>query len=213
MLCSGIKVEAVPMRGYSRIGIVSDEISNRRDMPYDKNSGLPFLTEQEDSERQRRIMELYDQYGSYLYKYLRTLKLEEEEAEDVVQETYLRLAVHIVEGGEDINLRSWIFQVGYNLAMDIHRTNKRDRAVPEEAQEKANGVADPGGDPERIYLQKEAMKRMDEAMGRLTPQQRSSILLRAQGLRYMEIGAVLGVSESRAVYLVKRGLKQLAGGL
>jgi DNA-directed RNA polymerase specialized sigma24 family protein len=51
------------------------------------------------------------------------------------------------------------------------------------------------------------------ALCQLTSQQYNSILLRAQGLHYREIGEVLGVSEQRALYLVKRASQRLVGGL
>ena len=158
-------------------------------------------------------MELYDACSSPLYKYLCTLGLDREEAEDAIQETFLRLAGHLTEQGNDVNLRAWLFQVAHNLSMDKHRSDRRDRARLEESSDVAVEFADPSAGPEHIYLQKEAMMRADAALNRLTPQQRNGILLRAQGLRYMEIGAVLGVSESRAIHLVKRGLKRLAGDL
>lgn len=205
------RVEAVPMRGDSKIEVVSDEARGSQGAQAVRNSGLFFLTKQEDDERQRKIVELYDQYSSYLYKYLRTLRLDEGEAEDVVQETFLRLANHLITGAQDVNLRSWLFQVAHNLSMDIHRASERDRPNPEEVIKEE--PADPKFDPERIYLQKEAMKRVNQAMTQLTTKQRNGILLRAQGLRYGEIGSVLGVTESRAIYLVKRALKRLTGGL
>jgi len=199
------------MRGDGKMELMSDEACTCQDAQAVSNSGLIFLTKQEDVERQRKILELYDQYSSYLYKYLRTLKLDEEEAEDVVQETFLRLAKHLITGVNDANLRSWLFQVAHNLSMDIHRANERDRTDPEDVNQEE--PADPKSDPERIYLQKEAMKRVNQAMTKLTTKQRNGILLRARGLRYGEIGSVLGVTESRAIYLVKRGLMRLTGGL
>jgi RNA polymerase sigma factor (sigma-70 family) len=51
------------------------------------------------------------------------------------------------------------------------------------------------------------------ALGRLTPQQRAAVLLRAEELRYREIAAVLGVSTKRISELIQRALALLAGNL
>jgi RNA polymerase sigma-70 factor (ECF subfamily) len=155
------------------------------------------------------IMDLYDTAHTSLYKYLINLSLSPDEAEDVIQEVFLRLANHLKGGGNDRNLRSWVFRVAYNCSMDIHRSNGRNYSGVSRDEEDMEEISDPGKDPELIYLQKERMKRVSDAMSQLTPKQRNSVFLRSEGLRYMEIGSVLGVSESRAIYLVKRGLQQL----
>lgn len=206
-------VEAVPLCGYTGIEMASKDASVLKGTYGAKNPGSFSLTEQEDEKRQKQIMELYDSHSSSLYKYLRTLGLVRDEAEDVIQEAFLRLASHLLEGGADSNLRSWIFQVAHNLSMDKHRGRRRSKTSNEAVDEITVEPTDPAADPEQIYLHKETIQRVNSAMTRLTPQQRNGVLLRAQGLRYMEIASVLGVSESRAIHLVKRGLMRLTGGL
>jgi len=169
-------------------------------------------TKQEDEQRQRRIMELYETHSAGLYKYLRGLGLVREEAEDMVQEAFLRLANHLIAGGENINLRSWLYQVGHNLSMDIHREHSWSITSSDITNEILGKLVDPKSDPEGTVLHEERIKHVKQAMTRLTPKQRSGVLLRSQGLRYTEIASVLNVSESRAIYLVKRGLILLAGG-
>jgi RNA polymerase sigma-70 factor (ECF subfamily) len=72
---------------------------------------------------------------------------------------------------------------------------------------------DPKANPECVYLQKERFGQLKAAMSQLTTQQYNCILLRTQGLRYREIGELLGISEQRAIHLVKRGMQRLMGGL
>jgi RNA polymerase sigma-70 factor (ECF subfamily) len=156
---------------------------------------------------------MYDALSPSLLSYLHNLRISVDEAEDVVQEVFLRLANHLRKGGEESNLRSWTYQVAHNLAMDIHRTARRNRSNSEVGDEVENELVDPTSDPEQAYLNKEEIKRVQDAMEQLTKQQRNSVLLRAQGLRYAEIASVLRVSEQRALVLVKRALLRLAGGL
>ncbi len=48
------------------------------------------------------------------------------------------------------------------------------------------------------------------AIEQLTPQQRHCVLLRAEGMRYQDIAAVVGTTTQRAAVLVQRGLVRLA---
>jgi RNA polymerase sigma-70 factor (ECF subfamily) len=179
-------------------------------------SESPLLTgkeRQEESEWQRQTLKHYDDLNPQLYRYLRGNGISKDEAEDVIQESFLRLAQHLKRGGPEDNLRAWIFQVAHNLAMDIHRASRRKLEEPESEHHAEKEPSDPDANPESAYLQKEQSRRLEAAMSQLTSQQYNSILLRAEGLRYREIGEVLKVSEQRAIHLVKRGLQRLAGGL
>jgi RNA polymerase sigma-70 factor, ECF subfamily len=174
-------------------------------------SGLLPLTESENSVSQQQILELYEQFNPSLYRYLLSLGVSSDEAEDLIQEIFLRLACHLMGEGNNSNLRSWLFQVAHNLSMDIHRERRKGQLISELDDDVE--IADPKGNPESRYLKLEQFRRLNQAMAELTPQQRNSILLRAEGLRYWEIASVLGVSEQRAVNLVKRGLLRLARGV
>jgi RNA polymerase sigma-70 factor (ECF subfamily) len=206
--------EGGPVRSYEKTGLRFDQ----RCVSGNETNGwkleLNTIMASEETDRQKRILELYDLHASSLYKYLRSLGLARVEAEDSIQEIFVRLAIHLLQKeDQDVNLRAWLFQVAHNISMDIHRSNRRMQAKTEPASEMSVEPADPGADPERMYLDKERMRRLNAAIERLTPQQRNAVLLRSQGLRYMEIGSVLAVSESRAIALVKRGLTRLADGL
>lgn len=176
-------------------------------------SRLPPLEDAENCQWQEQVLELYERFHLSLFRYLRSLGVSSDEGQDLIQEVFLRLAVHLRASGSHKNLRSWLFQVAHNLSMDIHRERRKVQLISEINGETEAEIADPKSDPELKYLKKEQLKRLDTAMAELTPQQRSSILLRAEGLRYWEIASVLGVSEQRAIFLVKRGLLCLTKGL
>jgi RNA polymerase sigma-70 factor, ECF subfamily len=187
--------------------------SSNSESPVCRHTARPLSsTCQEGSDWDRQTLEWYEILNVALYRYLRSLGLPVEAAEDVLQETFLRLARHLKAGGKVDNLRSWVFQVAHNLSMDVHRASRRDRSEPSVERHLSEELIDPTADPEQIYLEKEKVKGLREAMSRLTPKQHSSLLLRAEGLRYRDIASVLGVSEQRAIHLVKRGLLRLAAG-
>jgi RNA polymerase sigma-70 factor (ECF subfamily) len=201
------------MMGLSRVEWVVDDSCGQEDPLRNGASGSLSLKQQEESEWQKQTLKQYDVLNHVLYRYLRGLGLSIDAAEDVVQESFLRLAQHLREGGNTTNVRSWIFQVAHNLSMDIHRAARRDRSDSDIERLADKELIDPKGNPEWVYLQNEKEKYLTAAMLRLTTQQRSSVLLRSEGLRYREIASVLGVSEQRAIHLVKRALVRLAGEL
>src|SRR5580692_8605634 len=73
----------------------------------------------------QRIIDLYDQLRPSLRAYLYCLGMSADQAEDVIQDTFLRLVRHHFERDAKDNLRAWIFRVAHNLSMDVHRSQLR----------------------------------------------------------------------------------------
>ncbi|WP_446744594.1 RNA polymerase sigma factor [Silvibacterium acidisoli] len=178
-----------------------------------KSSSKPATSREVVGDWRQQTLTLYDAIKPKLTQFLRRLGLDKDEMDDVIQETFLRVAAYLREGDVEENLDSWVYRVARNLAMDVHRVNRRQREVGDLEFEPGEEPLDPDGSPEWTYLQNERFKRVTSRLSQLTPQQYNSILLRGQGLRYREIGRLLGISEQRAVHLVKRGLQRLMGGL
>jgi RNA polymerase sigma-70 factor, ECF subfamily len=160
------------------------------------------------------ISELYANLRPNLFAYLNTLGLNTEEAEDIIQEAFLKLVRHLTERVDRADLRRWIFRVAHNAAMDLFRSG-RTFALDEDSEqaEAMRQVADTATTPEEAALRQEQMRIIVRAMVRLTPQQRYAVMLRTEGLYYREIAKVLGVSTQRVAELVQRGLALLAGTL
>jgi len=64
--------------------------------------------------------------------------------------------------------------------------------------------------PEQAVLAREKLQRLAEAVGSLAAQERECLMLRAEGLRYREIGEVLGIATSTVADTVERAIKKLA---
>ena len=64
--------------------------------------------------------------------------------------------------------------------------------------------------PEKAILEKEKFRRLRAAVGLLAESERECLLLRAGGLRYREIGDVLGLATSTVADTVERAIKKLA---
>ena len=159
------------------------------------------------------IVRMYDTLRPSLLGYLVGLGLVREEAEDVVQETFLRLLRSLEEVQGEEHLRSWIFRVAHNLTVDQFRSGRyRAAANSVEFSALQEELSYPGLSPEESAIKQDQWRIARLAIDRLTPQQKYVVLLRAEGLRYREIGEVLGLSTTRIAELVQRALVRLAGG-
>jgi RNA polymerase sigma-70 factor (ECF subfamily) len=174
--------------------------------------GLLISENRPHSRNRQRIIELYDALRPSMHAYLCCLGMSSDQAEDIIQETFLRLVRHPPEHGTEDNLRSWVFRVAHNLSMDIHRSQRRWSCTSgDELRTVVRERMDPAPNPEQKVILEERSRRLGDAVAQLTPKQRHCVLLRAEGLRYREIAAALGISVQRVGELVQRAISLLEG--
>lgn len=150
---------------------------------------------------------LYRELRKPLLRYLVCLGLSRDEAQDVVQDAFLSLQRHFAANGSKESIRSWLYRVAHNAARNRQKSYARRFGAPlDAAAEEISG----GETPERAVLKKEKFQRLGKAMRALTENERECLLLRAGGLRYREIGEVLGISTSTVGDTVERVIKKLA---
>jgi RNA polymerase sigma-70 factor (ECF subfamily) len=157
--------------------------------------------------RHQHIVKLYDDLRPSLHAYLYYLGMNTDQAEDVIQDTFLRLVTCRFKPGKQDNVRAWIFRVARNLSMDVHRAQRRwSRRNDDEPHSAIRERIDPAPSPEQQVLLEERMKRFEQTFAQLTPKQRQCVLLRAEGFRYREIALTLGVSVQRVGELMQRSI-------
>jgi RNA polymerase sigma-70 factor, ECF subfamily len=69
----------------------------------------------EDISPRRLVLEHYDRESQALHRYLLFLGLDPETAQEIVQESFLKLHQHLLANGDRTNLRAWLFRVAHNL--------------------------------------------------------------------------------------------------
>jgi len=150
---------------------------------------------------------LYRELREPLLRYLVCLGLSKDEAQDVVQDTFLSLHRHITAGGPQGNIRGWLFRVAHNRARNRQGSYHRRFAEPLDAHfaPLLDEVT-----PERMVLGKEKFHRVAKAIATLTDSERECLLLRAAGLRYREIGEALGMATSTVGDTVERAIRKIS---
>jgi RNA polymerase sigma-70 factor (ECF subfamily) len=172
-------------------------------MPADEDAPLALAKE---------VEMLFDQWRTPLLRYVITLGLPVEQGEEVVQEVFLSLFQHLRCRKPRANLRGWLFRVGHNLALKRRYASGRELQMP--AAGVLEDIADDAPDPEHSCAIKQRQARLIAAVTALPEQDRCCLHLRAEGLRYRDIAAVLGISLGSVALSLGRSLQRLrhAGG-
>ncbi|WP_263360145.1 RNA polymerase sigma factor [Acidicapsa ligni] len=156
------------------------------------------------------ILALYREYRPKLFAYVRSLYLTKDEAEDVIQETFLRLTNKLLQKVDIENVQGWVVHVAHDLAVDVLRRRDRDAArFRAPVAFEFESLQDRTSSPEEMLFEKEQRQAIETALLRFTPQQQRCFHLRAEGFLYKDIGLALGISEQRAALIVKQVIIRL----
>jgi RNA polymerase sigma-70 factor, ECF subfamily len=151
---------------------------------------------------------LFDIHHKPVFRYVQSFGLATADCEEIVQETFFSLFLHLRKDRPRDNLGGWIFRVAHNLALKCRLRHPATRLVPLEV----GGTdlhADPGPGIEQQLLHNERFERLQSVVSALGEQERQCLFLRAEGLRYREIAGVLGVSVGTVSNLLARALAKL----
>ena len=140
-----------------------------------------------------------------MLRYLGSFGLNAHDAEEVVQETFLALFLHLREGKPRTNLQAWIFRVAHNQGLKRALSAKKAPA----AEIEDSLLADPAMNPEQQAAQSQRSARLLAVVKALPEQDRRCLYLRAEGLRYREIVEVLGMSLGAVAQSLERSLARL----
>ena len=154
-------------------------------------------------ERDEAIVEwVVDRYLNGLYQYTRGLLRSDQEAEDVVQETFLKLWQAPQQWNPNKGaLSTWLYRVAHNRCLDILRRSKRTEAVHETVEISHASAVEEEKDQGGIF---------ELAFQRLSTEYRNALILAyGQGMAAREMAEVLGISSSAVNSLMARARRQL----
>lgn len=135
---------------------------------------------------------LFNKYRGSLHRHLASLVTSQEDAADLVQETYFRLVRHGNLKQIDAMARAFLFETATNLARD-HLRRRRARPPSESLDEVEPPSEAPS--PERQLALAETLAAIRGVIVRLPPACRDVFLLsRFRDMTYVEIAAALGIS-------------------
>jgi RNA polymerase sigma-70 factor (ECF subfamily) len=170
---------------------------------------------------------LVERHSRTIFRLAYRMTGNEHDAEEVVQEAFLRAYRRLDKFESRANFSTWLYRIAVNCALDLMRVRKRDEehrhVEPEtESDDAVNAVeqvASEAPSPERVALSGEVGTRVKVALSSLSDTERAAFVMRhCDGLSIEEIGAALGLRTSatknsifRAVQKLRAALEPLAG--
>ena len=151
-----------------------------------------------------RVHRLFEELRVPVFRYVMRKTRDSGRAEEITQETFLRLFRHLKEEGSVDNPKAWLFTVANNLAIDASRSNSHIQDLDETTWSRIEDMRLGAADPEKLTLQRERLERLRLAVLNLTALQRECLHLRAEGLRYREIADLMSISISTVADAVRR---------
>jgi RNA polymerase sigma-70 factor (ECF subfamily) len=165
---------------------------------------------QGDSEAFRALVE---QHSRSVFRLAFRMTGNEQDAEDVVQESFLRAYRQLGRFESRANFGTWLYRIVSNCSVDLMRS-KQARHDQVRGDSLDEGTVDlPAADvpgPERMAQSAEIERRVQDALRELSPLERAAFTLRHyEGRSIDEISATLGLGTSAAKHSVFRAVKKL----
>jgi RNA polymerase sigma-70 factor (ECF subfamily) len=177
------------------------------------SAGILARARQGDEDAFRLLVE---QHGRSVFRLAYRMTRNEQDAEDVVQESFLRAYKQLGRFESRANFGTWMYRITANCCVDLMRARQarhdQSRRDSLDTAERMPAVDGPG--PERLAESAEIRRRVDAALGTLSPLERAAFTLRHdEGRSIDEICAVLGLGTSAAKHSVFRAVKKLRTAL
>ena len=169
--------------------------------------------------RESAFRELIGRYERPVFSLIYRLVRDRERAEDLAQDTFIKVLNHLERYDPSYKLSSWIFKIAHNTALDHLR-----RKVPETlsldgsphartaAEIEATTISPASGEenPEEYASSKELGAEFERAIGLLRPEYRTAIVLcHVEGRPYEEIASIMDVPLGTVKTFIHRARKEL----
>jgi RNA polymerase sigma-70 factor (ECF subfamily) len=162
--------------------------------------------------------QLVNRYSADIYALLVRLTEDQEEAQDLTQETFLRALRNIKNFRGEADIKTWLFRIAINESRNRHRwwkRRRRDMTVSLEAESETLGLSEripsPGSEnPEAAAINHELGEALQKALRELPQNFREVVILRdVEGLTYEEIAAALKTNVGTIKSRIARGRDEL----
>jgi RNA polymerase sigma-70 factor, ECF subfamily len=151
--------------------------------------------------------DLVFRYSGIVFRAARRITGNDADAEEVVQDTFLRGYLQIRQFELRADFSTWIYRIGVNCSIDLLRKRKRQ---PVSAGDALPRAVDGAIGPERLLLSAELAWKRQAAMARLTEAETAAFSLRHMEGRTMdETAELLGISLGSAKQAVFRAVQKL----
>ena len=164
---------------------------------------------------------LVERHSRSLFRLAFRMTGNQQDAEDVVQESFLRAYKQLGKFDERASFGTWLYRIAANCSLDLVRSRKRrsEHLAPQESS--GSEMDDPvtllpalEPTPDRMAFSGEVRERVEKAMQELSPTERTAFVLRHfEGMCMEEVSRVLDCQPGAAKHSVFRAVQKLRRAL
>lgn len=161
---------------------------------------------------------LVERHSKYVFHVAYRLTGSSQDAEDVVQETFLKAYRQLSRFEARADFRTWLHRITVNCSIDYIRA-RRSREIAHDLTDLDGGVPSqtplPAAPlPDRLALSAEINERVREALDGLTRMERAAFMLRhVEGRPIREVAAALGLRTEAAKNSIFRAVRKMRAAL
>ena len=166
-----------------------------------------------DAEAFRQLVE---SHSRMTFRVAYRMTRNEQDADDVVQETFLRAYRQLRHFEERANFGTWLHRITINCSLDLIRARGRADSAYGGDIESAELAGTARSEPlqDRLLMSADLQKQVTEAMERLSSNERTAFVLRHfEGMPVEEIGKILGIQVNAAKHTIFRAVRKLRESL
>jgi RNA polymerase sigma-70 factor, ECF subfamily len=159
---------------------------------------------------------LVERHSRDIFRVAFRLMANEQDADDAVQETFLRAYRSLGKFEKRSQFGTWIYRIAVNCCCDMLEKRKGSGAICSDPAPKDGGrpqeesLSSGAPSPERLLMSREAGERLNQVLEILTPLERTAFLMRHfEDKSIREIAQALEVQSSAAKHSVFRAVEKL----
>ena len=161
---------------------------------------------------------LVEQHSRAIFRLAFRMTGNEEDAEDVVQETFLRAYRQLDKYEAQSSFSTWLYRIASNYSLDLIRSRKRHEEKRErgsvEDRDILQSIAVDSPGPDRLLYGSQVKDRVNAALNELSAQERTAFVLRHfEGQSIQEIGEALGTGTNATKHSIFRAVQKLRKSL
>ena len=162
---------------------------------------------------------LVERHSRAIYRLAYRMTGSSQDAEDVVQETFLKAYKQLSRFESRANFGTWLHRIAVNCSIDLirarpHRESAQDGADLEHLGAAVEGTEGSGTSPERLMLSTEVQERIGDAMSGLSTMERAAFMLRHfEGRSIDEISTALGLKTNATKHSIFRAVRKMRSAL
>jgi RNA polymerase sigma-70 factor, ECF subfamily len=172
---------------------------------------------------EKAYRELLGRYQRPVFSLIYRMVRDRELAEDLAQETFVRVFNNIDRYDDRYKFSSWIFKIASNLTIDSIRRKEvatvsidgsRNAVTPDQIEATTITLASPDENPEELLEARQLGEEIERGIDGLRPEYRTAILLRhVEGRPYEEIAEIMSVPLGTVKTYIHRARHELRGSL